>query len=75
MAIAESLGINQAGNRPVLDSLKDYLHQATSPVLLLLDNFEHILTASSLVVELLNSSAALRLCPASSLRRSRPIFR
>jgi predicted ATPase/DNA-binding winged helix-turn-helix (wHTH) protein len=61
MAIAESLGIHQAGGRPVLDLLKDYFRQPTSPVLLLLDNFEHILGASSLMVELLNSSAALKI--------------
>ena len=62
MAIAESLGIPQTGSRPVLDLLKDYLHDAApSPVLLLLDNFEHILAASSLVVELLGSSAALKI--------------
>ena len=61
MAIAESLGIHQTGGRPVLDLLKDYLREADpSPVLLLLDNFEHILAASSLVVELLDSSAALK---------------
>ena len=41
--------------------LKDYLREADpSPVLLLLDNFEHILAASSLVVELLDSSATLK---------------
>ena len=62
MAIGESLGIPQTGSRPVLDLLKDYLHDAApSPVLLLLDNFEHILAASSLVVELLGSSAALKI--------------
>ncbi len=61
MAITESLGIHQTGGRPVLDLLKDYLRAAEpSPVLLLLDNFEHILAASSLVVELLDSSAALK---------------
>ncbi len=61
MAIAESLGIHQTGGRPVLDLLKDYLRETDpSPVLLLLDNFEHILAASSLVVELLDSSAALK---------------
>ena len=62
MAIAESLGIHQTGGRPVLDLLKDYLREAgPSPVLLLLDNFEHILAASSLVVELLDSSPALKI--------------
>ncbi len=60
VAIAKALGI-QTGGRPVLDSLTDYFRGADpSPVLLLLDNFEHILAASSLVVELLNSSATLK---------------
>jgi predicted ATPase/DNA-binding winged helix-turn-helix (wHTH) protein len=62
MAIAESLGIHQTGGRPVVDLLKNYLREAgPSPVLLLLDNFEHILAASSLVAELLESSAALKI--------------
>jgi predicted ATPase/DNA-binding winged helix-turn-helix (wHTH) protein len=61
MAIAESLGIHQTGGRPVVDLLKDYLREAEpSPVLLLLDNFEHIVAASSLVVELLDSSTTLK---------------
>jgi predicted ATPase/DNA-binding winged helix-turn-helix (wHTH) protein len=61
MAIAESLGIPQTGGRPLLDLLKDYLCGAEpSPVLLLLDNFEHLLPASPLVVELLDSCAALK---------------
>jgi predicted ATPase/DNA-binding winged helix-turn-helix (wHTH) protein len=61
IAIAESLGIHQTGGRPILDLLKDYLREAEpSPVLLLLDNFEHLLAASSVVVELLDSSASLK---------------
>jgi predicted ATPase/DNA-binding winged helix-turn-helix (wHTH) protein len=61
MAISESLQIHQTGGRPVLDLLKDYLREAgTSPVLLLLDNFEHLVAASSLVMELLGSSTALK---------------
>lgn len=60
MAIAESLGIHQTGGRPVQDLLKDYLREDPSPVLLLLDNFEHIVAASSQVVELLEASASLK---------------
>ena len=60
-AIAESVGIPHAGGRPFLDLLKNYLREADpSPVLLLLDNFEHIVAASSLVAELLESSATLK---------------
>jgi predicted ATPase/DNA-binding winged helix-turn-helix (wHTH) protein len=59
MAIAESLGINQTGGSSVPDLLKHYL-RAAPPVLLLLDNFEQILAASALVVELLDCSAGLK---------------
>jgi predicted ATPase/DNA-binding winged helix-turn-helix (wHTH) protein/Tfp pilus assembly protein PilF len=66
MAIAESLGIRQTGGRPVLDLLKDYFREAEpSPVLLLLDNFEHMVAASSLVVELLDASATLKVLATS----------
>jgi predicted ATPase/DNA-binding winged helix-turn-helix (wHTH) protein len=61
MAITESLGIDRTGSRHVLDLLKDYLRNAEpSPLLLLLDNFEHLLAASPLIVELLDSSVTLK---------------
>ena len=59
-AIAESMGIRQTGGRPFLQLLKNYLRDNPAPTLLLLDNFEHILAASSLVVELLESSGTLK---------------
>lgn len=60
-AIAESMGIHQTGGRSFLDLLKDQLREAErSQLLLLLDNFEHIVAASSLVVELLEASGALK---------------
>ena len=60
-AIAESLGIRQTGARSFPDVLQDYLREiAPSPVLLLLDNFEHLLAASALVADLLQASAALK---------------
>ena len=43
-AIAESVGIRETGGRPVLELVKQYLRECEpSPVLLLLDNLEHIL--------------------------------
>ena len=60
-AIAESVGIRETGGRPFHDLLKDYLRETEpAPVLLLLDNMEHILTASSIVVELIEASRSLK---------------
>ncbi len=60
-AIAESIGIRETGGRTVPDLLKDYLRACEpSPVLLLLDNLEHILSASAFVVELMESSRLLK---------------
>lgn len=60
-AIADALGIRETGGRRFVDLLKEYLEECgTSPVLLLLDNLEQILPASSLVVELTETSRALK---------------
>src|SRR5262252_6897996 len=61
-AIAESVGIRETGGRPFLDLLKDYLRDLEpAPVLLLLDNMEHILAASRVVVELIEASRSLKI--------------
>ncbi|MGO4880583.1 MAG: ATP-binding protein [Bryobacteraceae bacterium] len=60
-AIAEAVGIRETGGRPFIDLLKDYLRECgASPVLLLLDNLEHILPASALIVDLTEASASLK---------------
>jgi predicted ATPase/DNA-binding winged helix-turn-helix (wHTH) protein len=60
-AIAESLGIRETGGRPFPDLLKDYLRDTEpAPVLLLLDNMEHIVAASNIVVELIEASRSLK---------------
>ncbi|HLK47966.1 MAG TPA: tetratricopeptide repeat protein [Bryobacteraceae bacterium] len=60
-AIAESIGIRQTGGRSYSEILREHFREvAPSPVLLLLDNFEHILAASPLVTELLEASGALK---------------
>jgi predicted ATPase/DNA-binding CsgD family transcriptional regulator len=53
--IAETLGLKEIGERPLLERLKSYLHDRK--MLLLLDNFEHVTQASPVVAEL------LRACP------------
>ena len=58
-AIAESIGLRETGARSLRDMLKEYVRESES-VLLLLDNLEHILAASSFIVELIESSRTLK---------------
>jgi predicted ATPase/DNA-binding CsgD family transcriptional regulator len=53
--VAESLGLKEIGERPLLDRLKSHLRE--KELLLILDNFEHVAQASPVVAEL------LRACP------------
>ncbi len=65
-AIAESLGIRETAGRPFLELLEDYIREAEpEPVLLLLDNFEHILPASTFVVELMEACRSLKVAVTS----------
>ena len=57
--IAQALGVAESPNRLLLDSLKDFLRK--KQMLLLLDNFEQIVSAAPLLTELLNTCAELRM--------------
>src|SRR5688572_29644000 len=57
--IARALGVQDAAGRPLLDVLISYLHDRRA--LLVLDNFEQLLAAATVVAEL------LRACPALSV--------
>jgi predicted ATPase len=57
--IAQALGLSVSPRRLWLDNLKDYLQDRH--VLLLLDNFEQIISAAPLLTELLSACAGLRL--------------
>src|SRR5688572_5325227 len=57
--IAHTLGVAESPNRLLLDSLKEFLHGRQ--VLLLLDNFEQIISAAPLLSELLSNCAELRM--------------
>ena len=57
--IAQALGAAESPNRLLLDSLKDLLRN--KQMLLLLDNFEQIISAGPLLTELLNTCAELRM--------------
>src|SRR5262249_40603636 len=57
--IAQALGIRATGSRPLLESLKESLRE--KQMLLLLDNFEQVVTAAMLVAELLASCHRLKI--------------
>jgi predicted ATPase/DNA-binding CsgD family transcriptional regulator len=57
--IAQLLGITESPNRLLLDGLKDFLRNKQA--LLLIDNFEQIISAAPLLSELLSANAELRM--------------
>lgn len=57
--IAHTLNLPESPNRLLFDSLKEYLHNRQ--VLLLLDNFEQIITVAPLLTELLSACDRLQL--------------
>ena len=62
IVIAQTLGVKETGGRPQLETLKDYLQNSLSaPMLLLIDNFEHILAAAPLLAELMAVAPCLKL--------------
>jgi predicted ATPase/transcriptional regulator with XRE-family HTH domain len=56
--IAQALGVREVGDRPLLASLK--VHLQDQRALLLVDNFEHLLSDSALVGELLAACPRLK---------------
>src|SRR5688572_21794958 len=57
-SIAQTIGV-EIGNRPAIDRLKDYCQG--KQLLLILDNFEQVLPAASVVADLLGASAGLKI--------------
>jgi predicted ATPase/class 3 adenylate cyclase len=57
-AIAQALGVREASGRSLLESLKDYVRDKR--LLLVLDNFEHLLQAAPVVTELLGAGPGLK---------------
>jgi predicted ATPase len=57
-ATAQGLSVRDAAGRPLLDSLKDHLRERA--LLLVLDNFEHVLAAAPVVADLLAACAQLK---------------
>src|ERR1700687_2620928 len=64
--IVQTLGIREAGGQSPLEILKKNLHDSSrAPMLLLLDNFEHLVQAAPTVAELLATGPNLKIMVAS----------
>jgi predicted ATPase/class 3 adenylate cyclase/Tfp pilus assembly protein PilF len=63
--IAQTLGVQEAAGKPLVHSLKEHLHG--KHLLLLLDNFEQIVPAASLVSQLTQSSPHLKVLVTSRI--------
>jgi len=61
--IAQTLGVRDVGNRPIVDALKEHLRGRSA--LLLLDNFEQVLPAAPVVADLLAACPGLALLATS----------
>ena len=60
--IVQTLGIREAGGQPPLEVLKQNLQDSSrAPILLLLDNFEHLIHAAPTVAELLTMGPNLKI--------------
>jgi predicted ATPase/DNA-binding CsgD family transcriptional regulator len=57
--IAQGIGLRDVGDRPLLDRLRSHLENAQ--VLILLDNFEHLIAAAPVVAQILQATLALRI--------------
>ncbi len=62
-SIADSVGARAEGARPVLDTLRDWVRDRE--MLLIVDNFEQVLEAASVVADLLAASPRMRILATS----------
>ena len=65
-AIAQTLGIQEVGDQPLLQTVKDALRNRQ--ILLVLDNFEHIISAAPMVADLLAAAPQLKVLVTSRER-------
>jgi predicted ATPase len=60
--IAQTLGVRESGGQTALESLKEHLRKSFgAPLLLLIDNFEHLVAAAPLLSELLALAPGLKI--------------
>jgi predicted ATPase len=59
-AIAQAVGVRETGNTSPQESLIEYLGGLSQPLLLLLDNFEHLVSAAPVIAQLLTAGPKLK---------------
>jgi predicted ATPase len=59
--IAQTVGVRETDNKPAQESLKDYFGGLDQPMLLLLDNFEHLVSAAPDISDLLSVGPKLKI--------------
>jgi predicted ATPase/class 3 adenylate cyclase len=64
-AIADALGVRESPGEPITDSLRAFLR--TRRLLLVLDNFEHVIEAATLVSDLLATAPGLQILATSRM--------
>jgi predicted ATPase/serine/threonine protein kinase len=57
--IAQAVGVRETGNQSPQQSLEEYLGGLDQPMLLLLDNFEHLVSAAPVIADLLSFAPKL----------------
>ncbi len=63
--IAQSVGVKEAGGRPILETLKDSLRE--KQMLLVIDNFEQVIDAAPLIAELIAVTGELKILMTSRI--------
>lgn len=59
-AIAQAMGVREQANQTALESLNEFVSAREQPLLLLLDNFEHLLPGAPVVSWMLSAGAKLK---------------
>jgi len=59
-AIAQVVGVRETGNKSPEHNLMEYLAGLSQPMLLLLDNFEHLVSVADIVAQMLTASPKLQ---------------
>jgi predicted ATPase len=63
--IAQALGVRETVNQSSQESLKQYVSGLDQPMLLLLDNFEHLVSGAAVVTQLLTTGPKLKVAVTS----------
>jgi predicted ATPase len=59
-AIAQAVGVRETGNTSPQESWMEYIGELRQPMLLVLDNFEHIVSAAPVVAQMLTAGPKLK---------------